>query len=206
MTDTTLDITMRLRAHQEADPTLGRLFGALHTFADRTIERFFEDTPDLPYPVVAMEKDRRNRLGYYTSQDGYTLVHRINLNPFALKTGEQAAETLAHELVHLWQGHVGRPIKRNYHSSEFHTRMRLYGIETDGKKGTHVRYIDSTWPNWLVENEDLNLAKFILPGSDQDEPRKMTKHQCPDCGVSFRSRRTLAVMCLDCTVPFEIVT
>jgi len=155
------DITTALRAHQEADPILGGLFRALHTFADRTIDEFYHDTPDLPYPVVAMEKDRRSRRGYYTDRDGYALVHRINLNPYCLRNGAEAAETLAHELVHLWQSHVGRPIKRNYHSAEFHQRMAEYGIETTGKLGTHVSYLDVTWPNWMVTNEDLQLENYI---------------------------------------------
>lgn len=207
MTDT-LDITMRLRQHQEQDPILGALFAALHTFADRTIERFYEDTPDLPYPVVAMEKDRRTRLGYYTQRDGYTLVHRINLNPYALRTGEEAAETLAHEIVHLWQEHIGKPCQRNYHGAEFHRRMATYGIETKGKKGAHVGYVegDPTWPNWMVENEDLQLDKFVLPGADAKPTRKLLKLQCPDCGMSVRNRQPVRLMCLECTEELEVVS
>lgn len=198
------DITQALRQHQEGDTTLGPLFAALHTFADRTIEEFFADTPSLPHPVVAMEKDRANRLGYYTMRDGYALVHRINLNPFAHNDGASAAETLAHELVHLWQAHVGRPIKRDYHSVEFHARMAEYGIETSGKKGRHVRYIDVTWPNWMEMNADLELERFLLPGKESRPKRKLFKHQCPDCGASFRNRVPLEALCLGCSVPFEV--
>lgn len=199
------DITTALRAHQEADPILGGLFRALHTFADRTIDEFYHDTPDLPYPVVAMEKDRRSRRGYYTDRDGYALVHRINLNPYCLRNGAEAAETLAHELVHLWQSHVGRPIKRNYHSAEFHQRMAEYGIETTGKLGTHVSYLDVTWPNWMVTNADLRLENYILPGKDESKRRMLFKHVCPDCGASFRNRNELEVLCLACNVPFDVV-
>jgi hypothetical protein len=199
-------ITLALRRHQEQDEVLGPFFKALHTFADRTIDEFFSDTPDLPYPVVAMEKDRVGRLGYYTERDGYALIHRINLNPYALSNGEQAAETLAHELVHLWQAHVGRPIKRDYHSAEFHQRMAEYGIETSGKKGRHIRYIDITWHNWMEENSDLELWRYSLPGKESRQTkRKLLKHQCPDCGASFRNRNELAVLCLTCSIPFEVV-
>lgn len=202
----TLNIAMSLRAHQETDPTLGRLFAALHTFADRTIEEFFPDTPDLPHPVVCMEKDRINRAGYYTSKDGYTLIHRINLNPFVLRDGLEAAETLAHELIHLWQMHVGRPTKRNYHTAEFHEMMfNLYGIKTSGKAGKHSGH-DERWDEWLEQNADLELDKFILPGADAKKPRQMIKHQCPDCQASFRCRKELNVLCLDCSVPFGVDT
>lgn len=194
-----------LRQHQESDPVFGDFFTALHAFADRTAAEFFSDTPDLPHPVVALEPDRKDRRGYYTAKDGYTLVHRINLNPVVLRNGEEAGETLAHEMVHLWQAHVGRPMERNYHGSEFHARMRQYGIETRGKGGDHVRYIDVTWPNWLVENSDLNLEKFQLPGKGVKPKRKLWKHRCPDCGANFRNRNELSVLCLNCVVPFEIV-
>lgn len=199
------DVTTMLRSHQEQDEILGGLFTALHTFADRTIDEFYDDTPDLPHPVVAMEKDRLSRLGYYTARDGYTLIHRINLNPYALSTGDEAAETLAHEMVHMWQAHVGRPCERNYHGTEFHRRMSMYGIATQGKRGHHTGYLDDTWQNWMARNADLELDKYVLPGSEKPKTRHMLKHQCPICEVSFRSRRSLNALCMDCEVPFEIV-
>lgn len=203
------DITTMLRQHQEEDELLGGLFKALHTFADRTMEEFYSDTPTMPYPVVAMEKDRANRLGYYTTKDGYTLVHRINLNPYSLKTGTEAAETLAHEMVHLWQAHIGRPCLRNYHGADFHQRMAHYGILTKGKRGHHTGYDESgTWPAWMKRNEDLELDKYVLPGADQQPKRKLLKFACPECDFSFRTRRADAyVVCMneDCGVPMELV-
>lgn len=202
------DITTTLRQHQETDDKLGLFFAALHTFADRTKETFFKDAPDLPCPVVSMEKDRRNRHGYYSEKDGYTLVHRINLNPFSLRTGAEAAETLAHEMVHLWQAHIGRPCRRNYHGAEFHSRMAQYGIVTQGKRGHHKGYSDATWSNWMKSNADLKLEAFVLPGMDAKPGRQMIKWQCPECSFSFRSRRMdVYVLCLneDCQVPMEPV-
>lgn len=198
--------TKVLRKHQEEDPTLGPLFKALHTFCDRTIEEFFKGE-DMPYPVIAMEKDRRSRLGYYTQRDGYALVHRINLNPFGLRNGVDAAHTLAHELVHLWQAHVGRPCKRNYHGLEFHARMALYGIETRGRNGYHAGAVtgSDTWAKWMERNADLELGSYMLPGMDAKPGRQLHKHQCPKCRASFRSRRKLRVQCLTCNAPFAIV-
>lgn len=199
------DIVAALRAHQEEDPILGGLFCALHTFVDRTIDEFYSDTPELPYPVVALEADRRSRRGYYTERDGYALIHRINLNPFCLSNGAEAAETLAHELVHLWQAHIGEPMVRNYHGARFHQRMAEYGLETTGKLGQIVGYTDATWPNWMTTNEDLHLESYILPGKTERPKRILFKHVCPDCGASFRNRNELAVLCLTCSVPFEVV-
>lgn len=198
-------MTEMLREHQEADPTLGNFFAALHTFADRLYERFYEDVPDMPRPVVAMEEDRRSRKGYYTARDGYALVHRINLNPFTLRNGAEAAETLAHEIVHLWQEHVGRPCQRNYHGAEFHERMALYGIDTSGRLGYHRGYVDDTWQGFMDECADLDLASYVLPGMDAKAPRRMLKLQCPGCGNSVRNRREISIVCGDCDVPFVLV-
>lgn len=192
---------MRLRAHQETDETFGAFFKALHTFADRTLDEFFSDTPDIPHPVISLEEDRLSRAGHYRPKDGYALVHNINLNPLAHTDGEQAAETLAHELVHLWQAHIGRPMKRNFHNAEFHARMAQYGITTLGKNGAHDER-SIVWANWLVENEDLRLADFKLPGPPEDR-RKLLKFICPDCEATFRTRRKINALCLDCSVPFE---
>lgn len=200
----TPSITAKLRKHQESDERMGLFFKALHAFADRTIAEFFHDTPGIPHPVVALEPDRKNRRGFYTPMDGYALVHRINLNPMALRNGEEAAETLAHEIVHLWQYHIGRPIKKDFHTKDFHDRMLLYGIETTGKHGTHARYTDGTWQAWMEQNKDLELDKFTLPGP-KPKGRQLIKHQCPDCGASFQCRRVLNVLCLECSVPFEVV-
>jgi predicted RNA-binding Zn-ribbon protein involved in translation (DUF1610 family) len=104
----------------------------------------------------------------------------------------------------MWQAHVGRPCQRNYHGAEFHRRMTHYGIATHGKRGHHTGYVDDTWPKWMARNEDLELAKYILPGADQTPKRRMLKFQCPDCGASFRCRRELNALCLDCNVPFEL--
>lgn len=196
-----------MRNHQEADPVFGPLFSALHTFVDRTIEEFYYDTPELPHPVIAMEKDRSGRVGYYTVKDGYTLIHRINVDPWKLRNGEEAAEVVAHELIHLWQQYVGRPIKRNYHSAEFHSRMALYGIQTAGKAGKHTGYTTGRWQAWMEENEDLQLGMFQLPGMDKQQPNRpgLMKHLCVGCRASFRSRKELKVKCIPCNIQFQVV-
>lgn len=201
-------INTLLREHQEADETFGALFKALHTFVDRTLERFFEDTPGMPHPVVALEKVRTSCRGEYHPKDGRMLEHCIVVDPFKCSNGEEAAEVLAHELVHAWQFAVQRLPERNYHNSEFHNRLGLMGIMSSGKRGHHVGYIEGdVWPLWLKENSDLLLAQFILPGTDE-EKRQLLKYACPDCGFSFRTRRQdVNVICMveDCAVPMEEV-
>lgn len=178
-----------LRERQEADPQLGSFFQALHAFADRTIKQFFHDTPELPHPVIALERTRATCRGEYQPVDGALLPHKIIIDPHKCATGEDAAEVLAHELVHLWQHYVGKLPERNYHNAEFHNRLGLLGILSSGKAGHHNGYIEGgVWQEWLAENDDLQLAKFALP-NDGDEGRKLLKYQCPACQFSFRTRR-----------------
>jgi hypothetical protein len=212
MTAIDRSMTQILRKHQETDPMLGPLFRSLHLFADRTVEQFFKDTPDLPKPVISLERDSKHRHGYFTERDGYALAYRINLNPFSLRTGAEAAEILAHEMIHLWQAHIGRPCVRNYHSAEFHAQMASrYGIITTGKNGEHGGYLinpDTSvgiWEIWMESNSDLRLHEMILPGMDQKPRRQLLKHLCPGCNATFRARKPLSAVCMDCDVPFEVV-
>lgn len=143
-------INRTIREHQEADPEFGGLFKALHTFTDRTLAMFFQDTPGMPHPVVALEKVRASCRGEYRPKDGRTLHHCITIDPFKCDHGEEAAEVLAHELCHAWQFAVGRLPERNYHNNEFHNRLGPMGIMSTGKAGHHVGYIEGgVWGEWL---------------------------------------------------------
>ncbi len=200
-----------LRKQQEKDEELGDLFAALHTFTDRTLERFFwEDEVSgnkLPKIVLSVEKDKKTRLGYYVQKDGLTLIHKINLNLSSHKNGVDLAETLAHEIVHYWMKIENKPTRHNYHTDVFHEIMKRYGIRTEGRKGTSVGYIGTTWKEWLLENSDLKLKEFKFKNKlkDAKPPRPMIKHACPGCDVSFRRRTPVNVKCLDCDLKFEIV-
>lgn len=195
------DAVRTLRQAQTEHPELGGLFVALHTFYDRTNDEFFNGK--LPKLVIVMEKDRANRRGHYTMDP--VLGHRINLNPFVLKDGAEAAEVMAHEMVHVWQACVGRPCLRNYHGTEFHKMARHLGILTEGNGGEHVGFTND-WTAWWTANDDLELERFMLPGADaKPRRRKLLKYQCELCKKSFRARTKISATCNDCDAPFNVV-
>jgi hypothetical protein len=200
-------LTQNLRAFQEQDKELGLFFKLLHEFVDRTIDRFYDER-NFPYPVISMDKDSSSRMGFYQSQDGYRMVNRINLNPYAHENGMQAAETAIHEVVHMWQTFVGRPCKRNFHTDEFHNKMGNYGIITSGRKGNHVDHTE-VWHDWVSENSDLTdlLAQFKLPGqAEKPKPRKLNKFICPSCGFTIHHRReNIDVICMEDACEVEMV-
>jgi hypothetical protein len=196
-----------LQDHQENDPEFGAFFKALHTFAERTIGTFFADTPQMPHPIISLDKVRSTCRGRYMPKDGMMLNDSITLDPFKIKDGVDAAEVLAHELVHVWQHHVGKLPERNYHNAEFHNRLGLMGIMSSGKRGHHSGYVEGgVWPDWISQNEDLQLGEFKLPG--EEENRQLLKYQCPACHFSFRSRREDAVVVCnteECDTEMELV-
>jgi hypothetical protein len=192
-----------IRESQIKHETLGRFFDALYKLADRIIEEFYADTPDLLTPVITLEPEPNRKAGSFVPLNSSMLENVINLNPFAHKDGFEMAATLAHEMVHHWENHVGMPTTNNVHTDFFNETMwALYGIRTAGTDG-HTIGIDDRWTIWLDENQvDLHLEDYILPGADRKPPRRMFKHTCEACGASFHSRTEMSVYC-KCTGGFE---
>lgn len=198
------ELAKQLREHQEAHPILGGLYRTMHTFADRLIDQYFSDVA-MPQVVISFEKDRRTKLGHYRPYDGYMLAHTINLNISTMKDGREAASTLAHELVHAWQAVDGHPCEKNYHGMDFHSKMAELGIVTQGPKGMHC---DETadWLNWLEENDDLQLEKFVLPGVNQKTRRQLNLFHCAcEGGNPVRSRKYLHLICMDCEQVYQYI-
>ena len=193
-------VSATLREHQQQDPTLGTFYSALYTFADRTVAHFFDG--DLPDPVLSFE--RCNNVAEYHHGGGKLgLPDVIVINVWKLRTGAEAAESLAHELVHLWQQHHGVPHVPPYHNVMFIDQMEEMGIVAN-RSGIHQGFAGDTWSKWMLENEDLQLDQFMLPGMDAKPKRKLKVFQC-SCGVRIRHRKTINVQCLDCNQPFKQV-
>lgn len=192
--------TQMLRLWQQDQPDIGPLFAVAYELADRMASRFFPDW-DLPGPLLSFAVEE-GKAGYYLARDGIGHENVINLNPYVLKNGVEMAETLAHEMMHLWLNHVGQPTIDNFHDAKFHSlMMNVFGIHTTSKHGRHTGYVDDTWAEWLAENDDLCLASILLPGMNalpEKKPRRMLRHYCPDCGASFHSRSVRFVACTVC--------
>lgn len=190
-----------LRRYQLNDHVLGPFFKAMYSFLRRLNDHYYQGS--LPVPILSFASDGSRR-GHYVERDGLGLEHRININPYVLRTGRDAAEIAAHEQVHLWQAHKGSPCVGNYHGEDFHAKMAELGILTDGRSGSHKGYVGDEWLTILDANEDLEFDQFILPGMDAEPKRQMVKYECVSCGSSFRSRKKdLRAVCGDCDAPFR---
>lgn len=169
-----MDIATELRHHQEQDPIMGSFFKALHEWTLRTIIQFFrEDMPEMGYPCFRFAKLDGERRGEYTPKDGACLPDVISMDPEVIRDGLEAAEVIAHELVHLWQNHLGYTLENNLHDESFHNKMADYGIVTEGDAGNARGTIGDVWEDWLKDNEDLKLRYYGLgpleDKADEDE-------------------------------------
>ena len=96
----------------------------------------------LPHCLITMQRKKRC-FGYFSHGrfvrgDG-TTTDEIALNPQTL-AGFPITETLStlvHEMVHLWQFHLGTPGRRGYHNDEWASKMEEVGLvpSSTGKPG-----------------------------------------------------------------------
>lgn len=158
-------ISRAIRTHQRNLPETGTWWSAIHEFLARTLDEYWYSA--IPYPILSMASIEG--LSCYDPVDGIGLQHRITFNPFRMTNGVQAAELLAHELMHLHEDMSGIPTVFNVHGQRFHDDMfSVYGIATAGENGHHQGN-DGRWEEWLENNLDLNLARFRFAGSDGGE-------------------------------------
>jgi hypothetical protein len=100
----------------------------------------FEGT--LPNCLITLQRSKKS-YGYFCGDrfgraDG-VLTDEIALNPsyFRDRPQEAVLATLAHEMVHLWQHHFGKPGRGRYHNTEWAEKMKSIGLQptSTGKDG-----------------------------------------------------------------------
>jgi predicted SprT family Zn-dependent metalloprotease len=89
---------------------------------------------ELPNCLITLQRSKKS-YGYFCGDrfgraDG-TLTDEIALNPshFRDRPQEEVLATLAHEMVHLWQHHSGKPGRGRYHNKEWAEKMKTIGLQ-----------------------------------------------------------------------------
>ena len=90
--------------------------------------------------------------------------------------------TLAHEMVHLWQHHFGKPGRGRYHNKEWAEKMRSIGLQptSTGKDGgaetgdvmDHIIVADGSF--------DRTVRKMLARGLVVSWTEQPEKHTAPD--------------------------
>jgi len=115
-------------------------YGELQQAFDHFNQELFDG--QLPQCLFTLQR-KRSTYGYYCPQRFANEQGRksdeIALNPqfFAVVPVMQTLQTIAHEMVHLWQQHYGTPGRRGYHNKEWGRKMEHIGLmpSNTGKPG-----------------------------------------------------------------------
>src|SRR5713226_6532062 len=112
-------------------------------------------TSGLPSCLITMQR-HKGALGYFSGErfanttNPKEITDEIALNPahFATRKPDEVLATLAHEMVHLWQYHYGKPPRKRYHDQQWAAKMREIGLiptatgergaKETGQKMTHL--------------------------------------------------------------------
>ena len=90
---------------------------------------------ELPKVLVTFSRKPR-MLGYYSpdrwerTNNPSDLAGEISFNPdsFESRTAEDVLSTLAHEMAHAWQHHLGAPSRAGYHNVQWGQKMESIGL------------------------------------------------------------------------------
>ncbi len=180
----------------------------------------------LPPCLITMQR-HKGAFGYFCGErfantsDPKERTDEIALNPahFASRKPNEVLSTLAHEMVHLWQHHFGRPPRKSYHDREWAAKMVEIGLvptatgerggKVTGQKMTHLieengRYAQAV-AKLLVARPTILYADLT---NDNDAIRKKksaskTKYTCPVCGLNAWAKPEASLICGICQEPMQ---
>lgn len=138
---------------------------------------------ELPNCMIILKKGR-NYHGHYAplrfqsvnDQGEPEVADEIAMNPHSMRRPPiEVFSTLAHEMVHLWQYHFGKPSRNGYHNKEWADKMDSIGLlPTDtgqpggrrtGQRMTHYIIPEGkyhTWAQRFLREGNINWASSVL--------------------------------------------
>lgn len=184
----------------------------------------------LPRCLITMQR-RKGAYGYFHSEKwvnsdpdknphGFTDELALNPSHFADRSAQQTLSTLAHEMVHVWQSHHGKPSRTGYHNREWTSKMIETGLHPSdtgkpGGKQTGQSVSHYIIEGGLFDNSCRKLIKtetFFIPYLDRpefdDDTRKKkaaskTKYSCPQCDLNAWAKPDVKLVCGSCEAPLE---
>jgi predicted SprT family Zn-dependent metalloprotease len=200
-------------------PTL-EAYSELQTAYDHYNQALFQG--QLPTYLITLHRGRHGVLGYFSHNrfvrlsDGRTATDEIAMNPthFAGRGITAILSTLAHEMVHLWQAHYGKPSRKAYHNKQWAQKLKAIGLHPSdtgeaGGKETGQKMAHYIIPSGAFERATAALmdSGFALSWADAaifDAAAKLkksgnrVKYTCPGCGANAWGKDRLHLICADC--------
>lgn len=180
---------------------------------------------ELEKPVITVSPDTtKGAYGWCTSwkawgkakedeeqkdDEGY---YEINLcAEYLSRPFEDVAETLLHEMVHLYNLQVGiQDTSRGgtYHNKKFKEAAEQHGLiaEATGKYGYTNTSLNAEAKAFVDKMADKKFELFRKPVpkiSGKSKASSSRKYVCPMCGCIIRATKEVHVICGDCDVEFE---
>jgi hypothetical protein len=208
-------------------------YGELHAAYDYFNAALFGGA--LPPCLITLQRKSRRVLGYYSSNRFRSnarcdlTTDEIAMNPIHFKGRNliKVLQTLAHEMVHKWQHHFGKPSRGGYHNREWAARMMAIGLHpsSTGKPGgkmTGYRVSD-----YLIDGgplaqaiETLTVKGFTITWYDRvgdavtvpgpnagEEPFRpgpsgiRIKYTCHRCSLNAWAKPRAGLICAACRLP-----
>lgn len=197
-------------------PVIGKLEKLFSSFNSK----FYNG--ELEKPVITVSPDTtKGAYGWCTSWKAWTNkadgepnegYYEINICAEHLsRPFEDIAETLLHEMVHLYNLQQGvQDTSRNgtYHNKKFKDAAEQHGLiaENAGKYGFTDTKLNSEAEAFIKSMEDKKFELFrkSLPKvKGQSKSSSSRKYVCPVCGCIIRATKEVHVICGECEVEFE---
>ena len=172
----------------------------------------------LPSCLITLKK-HKGAYGYFkansyqTMETTVTKTDEICLNPqeFKNRKTNEVLSTLVHEMVHLWQQHLGDAPKTAYHNKQWALQMKRVGLQPescDGKgkeTGAKVSHkIIEAGAFFEACKEFLSTGEFVLyqelTNSAKEKTKKKkaeskTKFTCEFCGANAWAKKSAKLIC-----------
>lgn len=173
-------------------------------------EKYFNG--ELPKPVISIQAGKGDAYGWCTNYAAWVnndeQYFEINIcAEYLNRSIEEICSTIFHEMVHLKNVVNGiKDCNGKYHGAKFKVAAEEIGLSVEKTTYGYSKTILNDEHREFINA--LNLKDFgfkrISP-SKKLSINKGKKYQCPVCGASFWSSKTLNVHCEDCDEDFEIV-
>lgn len=165
--------------------------------------------------------------GRFVGSDG-TQADELAMNPmhFAKTSTLDVLSTLAHEQVHVWQQHFGKPGRGKYHNKEWGKKMKDIGLHPSNTGEPGGKETGDQMTHYVVDGEAFDkVARDLMRGGfrfswaeDSGEGRaaddpaivvkleperdksNRTKFTCPSCADPAWGKPSLKLICGRCHV------
>lgn len=193
----------------------------LHNIFDKINKDIFDN--ELQKPVILIQQNKKKKdlaLGWITvkevwlNQDESDKRKELTIaSEYLLRPIEEIAETMMHEMVHLYNSQNDiKDCSRggSYHNKRFKEQAEAFGLTVE--KSDKYGYAHTKLSDWLLEkikgynfNQSVfNAARMMPSAGSKKQTKKSKKFICPRCGQSFRSTKELDIVCGKCNENFEI--